>query len=253
MKHLAVEISNDHFRFTLLADKQIQEVFTGTITGRIASEKKDDLSEQFNGSFLKGKEFDEVTLAFFTERSTLVPNALFNESNPKEIFGFCFGEHRTEHNCDYNRLSEHGLVNIYEIPAWVKSFFILKYPRITMQHIGSHSIRQALDSNAFRLKASIGVYENKFQLLLTKHNKLEFYSYFDQQSAQDIVYHLAFVLQQKEMFSEEGTIELTSGMGVPESLIQDVERELGFVGNLKKMKVVHQSDHFAKSQLLCVL
>ena len=96
------------------------------------------------------------------------------------------------------------------------------------------------------------MYNDHCFLALTKHNELHFYSYFDVQTAEDVVYHTLFVLQQKEVLNESGTIELIEGVGIENNLLDSVKAQFARIQDLKKMNVVVNSDYISKSQLLCV-
>ena len=250
--HLTIEICEFGARFVALRDELIVNQHTIAFPSPKVEVQKSVLSEVFDStSFLKD-DFDETTLSWSHRNSTLVPNTIFSESSPAEIFKLCFGETASHDDIDYNRISELSVVNVFEIPVWVKSFFVIKFPRIVLQHEGTHIIRKSLDSNAFRLKASIAVYNDHCFLAITKHNELHFYSYFDVQTAEDLVYHTLFVLQQKEVLNEQGTIELIEGIGAESTLITKVTEQFARVHDLKKMSVVVNSDYISKSQLLCV-
>lgn len=250
--HLAIEVSEFGARFVALRDELIVNQHSVIFPSPKVDAQKSVLAEAFNStSFLKD-DFDETTLSWSHRNSTLVPNTIFSESSADEIFKLCFGDRTAHDDIDYNRISELSVVNVFEIPVWIKSFFVIRFPRIVLQHEGTHIIRQALDTNAFRLKASIAIYNDHCFLAITKHNELHFYSYFDVQTAEDVVYHTMFVLQQKEVLNEQGTIELIEGVGIESELLTKVKEQFTRINDLKKMSVVVNSDYISKSQLLCV-
>ena len=144
------------------------------------------------------------------------------------------------------------LINVFNIPSWVKRFFVVKFPRINIQHEGSHIIRQTLNASAFKLKATVVLHQNYFQLSIVKHNNLEFYSFFDYQNHEDILYHLHFALQQKEMTNEEGFLELIDGAGSTKKTTEDLKSAIQRITEFKKMEIITPSNFVAKSQFLCV-
>lgn len=251
-RHLAIEISANAVRFVSVRNDVVLHRLNESITGKTDLECKESLKSIFdNHSFLKD-EFEEITVAWCVDRSSLVPNAIFNESTPVDIFQLCFGKDSVKQEIDYNRISELSVINVYEIPMWVKSFFVIKYPRVIIQHAGTHAVRMALSQNAFYLKATVVCFESYVRLIIVKHNALEFYSSFSYQSAEDIIYHLNFAFQQKEFTNDKGTIELVSSIGSDSKLIDSVEEGLVKISELKKMKLIKDEDHLAKSQALCV-
>lgn len=250
--HLGINISETHVEFSILDGKNIIRCFCDPYTGRTDSDKKESVRAIIDLNSELKRDFSNVTLAWCHPQSTLVPSSIFSESSPKELFQLCFGENAAEGTIDHNRIFELSVVNIYAIPDWVKSLFVIKFPRIIMQHAGTHQIREALGSNAFYIKASITVQEDYFLLTIVKHNNLEFYSSFTYQSAEDIIYHLNFVLQQKEMLNEKGSIELSNAVGGAESICEEVSKGLSKIQHLNKMKIELNDSFLTKSQLLCV-
>ena len=250
--HLAIEIASNAVRFVSMRNETVLSRLDQTISAKTDSESKEALKAIFEAnSFLQG-DFDEVSLAWCIDKSSLVPNAVFNESTPLDIFQLCFGKDSRKSEIDYNRISELSVINVYQVPNWIKSFFVIRFPRVVIQHAGTHIVRKALNENAFKLKATIVCFENYFRLTLVKHNALEFYSSFSYQSSEDIIYHLNFALQQKEFTNEKGAIELVAAVGSESNLIDSIEKGLLKIGDLKKMAVSKDNDHLAKSQILCV-
>ncbi len=251
-KHLAIEFSRHGASFVSLRDSQIDQEHSVVFHGFQAQSVKDILKHAFAEQGFLTADFDEVTLAWNTKQSTLVPNAIFAESDAVSLFQLCFGDQIATDEIDYNRISEASVVNVFEMPTWVKSFFVIKFPRIVLQHNGTHTLRRILDSNAFKLKATLIINEGFFQLSIVKHNQLQFYSFFDSQSAEDVIYHLMFALQQKEMTDEGGLIELVPGMGKDEVFLKDIQTGLEKIRELSKFKVNFVLDFIPKAQQLCV-
>ncbi|MBL4862858.1 MAG: DUF3822 family protein [Crocinitomicaceae bacterium] len=250
--HLAVEVSLDSVRFVSIKNNVIVNQHDGIITGKDGTEKRASLDETYqSASFLKD-DFEEITVSWSTDKSSLIPNAIFSASTPQSIFELCYGKDTSKHEIDYNRISELSVINVYEIPIWIKSFFVIKYPRVIIQHTGSHLVRRVLDENAFKVKATIVLFDTYFQLTIVKHNELIFYSSFDYQSAEDVIYHLNFALQQKEVVNEKGTIELATGIGSNPEIPALIKEGLGKIKELRKMEIRKDADYMAKSQLLCV-
>lgn len=251
-KHLAVEIGESGARFFALNNQEQTESASLSFTTSKVEDQKKLLADFFeNHAFLQA-EFDDVTLSWSSQKSTLVPNAVFADSSPLSIFQLCFGKDTNHEEVDYNRISELSIVNIYQIPLWIKSFFVLKYPRAILQHEGTHVLRKALSTNSFKTKACIVFYKDYFFLSIVKHNELQFYSFFEMQNADDVVYHTLFVFQQKEIENEITTIELINGLSSDKDLISRTKSQFERIGELKKTTISIHHHYIPKAQLLCV-
>lgn len=251
-RHLAIEISSSEVRLISFRNDTVLHQINESYTGKTDRELKEALGKVFDSHSLLKEEFEDVTVAWCANRSSLVPNSIFNDSTPLDIFQLCFGKDISKDEVDYNRISELSVINVYQIPNWVKSFFVIKFPRVIIQHAGTHIVRKTLSQNAFKLKATIVCYGDYFRITLVKHNALEFYSSFSYQNADDIIYQLNFALQQKEFTNDKGSIELVASVGAKTTLMEDVATGLGKIGDLKKMEIVKDNDYLSKSQLLCV-
>ncbi len=250
--HLAIEIAEHAVRFVSLNNTSISDTSTLIYKSTVESEIQKEIDDFILTTSFLQQEFEEQTLSWSTKRSSLVPNSIFGESSAKSIYQLCFGKETTVNDIDYNRLAELGIVNVFDIPLWIKSYFIRKFPRINIQQQGSHALRAITGSNAFNLKLNLLLEKDYFNLTIVKHNKLEFYSFFDYNTFEDIIYHTLFALQQKELTNEVGTLEIIEGIGIDPSIVREFELAHERIKDLNSLKII-KSEHFmAKSQLLCV-
>jgi len=251
-RHLAIEIADRFVSFNELLDGNSKRSAEHSLSGRTDQDIKDELNSFFKEHGITPDSFDEITVSAFTKETTLVPTFVFGDTNAKDVFRLCFGEIDPGMQLDFNRIPEHGLVNVFSIQEWIKSFFVLRFPRVVVQHSGSHLIRAVLDKNAFKTKVGIHLYDQQFLLTITKHDKLEYYSYFDHNAVDDILYHMFFVLQQKELGQDTGTILISSGVGSDAKLPAALVDKINKVNDLRTFSIEVVDDLHSKSQLLCV-
>lgn len=251
-KHLGINLSESHVEFTILSGSVRVFQQSHVYQGKTDQDRKDAVRQLIDSHAQLSEDFENVTLAWSHEQSTLVPAAVFSETTPKDIFKLCFGNAIDPSNVDHNRIFELSVVNVYAIPHWVKSLFVIKYPQIIMQHAGTHQIRKALHKEAFYTKATIVLNKDYFRITVVKHNNLEFYSSFEYQTAEDIIYHLNFVLQQKELTNEQGIIEIGTNGSVDRTIADQSLEGLAKIQHLQKMKTEYSDAYLTNSQLLCV-
>lgn len=247
---LAIQVALDGIHCIVLKDGVKSNKSELRFDTSVEDKIKALLAQEFESNSMYQSDFDDISLSWASEKTTLVPNAVFSESSPQAIFELCYG--KNDADVDYNRISELSVVNVYEIPDWIKRFFVIKFPRINIQHEGSLLVRQVLHENAFKLKSTIVFYQNHFQLIISKHNELIFYSNFSYQSAEDIIYHVMFVLQQKELIADTGSFELIQGLGASDETVEAVKNGLERIQDLKKFNVVISDNFIQKAHLLCV-
>lgn len=251
MNILTIELSDHSIRTVYQENDQlnvVEEEFTDHQEHRI----KDQLTAFFDKTGLRSAHFDEHILSWSVQKSTLIPSNVFSESTPDDLYRLCFGKPLDVGTIDYNRIPEHGIVNLFHLPSWVKRFFVLNFPRCIIQHEGTHLLRGILSQNAFRLKASLIIYPGYFLLTLVKENKLLFYSQFDQHSPEDITYHTLFVLQQKELLDEQLRVEICNGVGMDREICDQVIGNFSKIASIQVSEISFTNQLIQKSILLCV-
>lgn len=248
--HLAIDINFSAVRFVKLNGSEVLEDRLFFFLDRQDYRYKPQLDEFWSGLGWQESDFEDVTLSWSENQSTIVPVNIFNESNKEAIFQLCFGAPEVTNVIDYNRLPLQNLVNVYAIPLWVKSFFVIRFPRIIMQHEGTHVLRGVFSGATYKLKSKLVVHQNHFLLVIVQDNKLKFSSTFNFSSVEDVVYYFSYTVQQLELGSTAKELELIAGSGCQLDLNQ-LETALKTI--LKdNLEVIIGASTLEKYQQLCV-
>lgn len=248
MQQLCLEVSNKGFAYSVVnrSSKEIIDADKIALTSRVAEDNKSTIKELLDKKGLLSFS-GEVSLAIIGDKTTLVPQNVFGESSAKDIFKLCFGEKQVE--IDYNRFPEQGLVNIYETIDWVKSFFVIRYPSIIMQHENTHVLRAIFSGPTFSPIVHLVMEAEYFSLLITSKNKLDFYNVFEYKSIEDIIYHTIFVMEQKEM--NEASLKLVvHGSMQHEQLSKELKEQMQRIRPNKSVDT--ELKEKIKHQLFCV-
>jgi hypothetical protein len=211
---------------------------------------KEELKSFFDGLSLKD-EYEEYTMSWCSLKYGLIPMRVYNDSSPQKIMELLFGDTIEKENSDFNRLAELNIVNVYEIPDWVKSFFIIKFPQLIFKHEHAMTLRALFQGSTYKLKTIVSVCDNYINVSIIQKNELVFSNAFEYLNAEDIVYHLMFVLEQKEFKEEKGTLQF---------IFQNEESQAftnKAIDLLKETKMIKshsilESENSSKLQLLCV-
>lgn len=252
MKLLSIELSDFGVKFTSVNEGHLSDSRQYEFQEKQEFKLKEQLDLFLTESGFKSLSFDDTVISWSSRKTTLIPANIFSESSPEAIFRICYGSEIPKSNIDYNRIPEQGLVNIFELPLWVKSFFVVKYPRSIIQHEGSHLLRGIFSEPGFKLKTHIIVYSDFFLLMIIKENKLQFYSTFDYTEKEDIVYNLIFSLQQKDLISETNNIQISNGLGSKTDQLIELKDKLSTFPDLKSSAIEINSNFILNSQKLCV-
>lgn len=249
---LAIELSENAVNFASIEDGVVISIDKFTFKDKIDYLYKEQLNQIFTEKGYRDKSYDEYSLSWYSIYSTLLPNNVFTEVKPEKLLSLCFSGEILHDNIDYNRIPELAIVNIYTIPLWVKSFFVVKFPRIVIQHEGSHLLQGVFSGSIHKLNTLIVIHNSAFNLVITNVEGLQFYSQFDFQIIDDLVYHLVYTLQQKSLLNQEGNLTICIGVGSTDEQAVELKRKLESLKDLKLFKIEINSHLLLNFQTLCV-
>jgi len=209
------------------------------------------LKSIFNSITTLQDEYLEYTMAWSTPKHTLVPLSVFNESSAKPVFHLMFGESVDEKMIDFNRLMELNMVNVFEIPDWVKSFFIIRFPQIVFKHEHAMTLRALFQMGTFKRKITLSFNDEYLNITIIHKNELIFSNGFEFQTAEDVLYHLLFVMEQQKLTHEEGELNFYF---IDEKTEQKAQDTIALIEHHKPFKNIKIStiDSILKLQTLCV-
>lgn len=182
------------------------------------------------------KEYDEVTAAWSTAHNALIPLRVYNDTDPKSLYKLLFGSEIDEKTIDFNRLMELSMVSVFEIPDWVKSFFVIKYPRITIKHEHALVLRAIFQASTFDKAIHISLCDDYMNVFLVHHNELKFSNSFEYQTVDDILYYSMYVLEQQEWKDESVKLHGYFVSDQKRQLLEEFE---------KKMKLLKSADRIS--------
>lgn len=250
--HLGFLLSENRLQVMDFTEGNFVELGRLEFHGKKDFQYKEQIQTFLNELKIDQQEYDDYSLAWFTPFSTLVPSNIFGASDPKSLFQACFTKEMIANDVDYNRISELSIVNVYEIPLWVKSFFVIRYPRIVIQHESSIFLHGIFAASTFKLGIHILLHDAHFSMMFVKENELKFYNTFDCSAEDDILYYLTFGIQQQGLSGEQGNLfiydHLTSHTDWKEKIIQKAT----LIQELKKLSPAETTYLPYKYQQHCV-
>ncbi|MDX1444991.1 DUF3822 family protein [Lishizhenia sp.] len=238
-----------HFAEVLRSSEEVVEHYHLEFSSYVEEEIKTELLTFIHANNLR-RDFDEVSLAYWSNTYTLVPFNLIDSKNYTDAFTLCFGEGFSKNEIDYNMLPQLGISSIFHLPSWIKSFFIVKYPRIVIQHAATLFLRGMNQANSFKPTVEIEVNDQHFYLNIFVHGELKFSNAFEYNHVNDIVYHSLLVLQKLEISKENGEISL-SALNAKIDLTE-LKETFTSIQELSKIQIEIKEHQYIKHHLLCV-
>lgn len=242
---LCVDLTTDRFQFSILNSKTKKSIHAQTFD--LSNFDKSNVEELLKLEMFSFQ-FENVIVSYGGARSTLIPVDLFSHSKPSEVFRLNYPE--PIDNLDYNRIPELGIVSIYEMPLWIKSLFVIKFPRCKIVHRSTVLLKGIFDQPTFSPKLHINIEKDHFYLLITKKMKLDYYNRFDYSVIADLIYYVLFVLEQKEYDQADFELNL---YGVPSDWEELESFKSFFNCKIKISDSTEGAEEFIRAkQLLCV-
>ena len=242
---LCMELQNDTFRFSVIEKKKKKSVLEKSFT--LLSFSKTELLKVLEDPIFN-QNFKTFSLSVSSNRHTLVPVSIFNSSKPKDIFAL---NHQAPiDNLDYNRIPELGIVSIYEIPIWIKSVFVIKMPRVKIIHTSTTLLKGIFNQTVFSPKLHVFWQDNSFYLVITSKGKLEYFNLFQSNEISDLVYHILFILEQKELQLKDLALHLY-GINPKWDKIEEISRLLNHKVTVDN-RIEKSKNFILTNQLLCV-
>ncbi len=207
--------------------------------------------EQFFEQLGWSDDYSEYSLAWGSPSQAVLPLSIYNDSHPKAIYQLLFGDHQDDAATDFNRLMELSLVVVYEIPDWVKSFFVKRFPHIEIKHENAFFLRGTFQGSTFSKSLHFTVHDDYFSIALIEHDELLFANTYAYQTVEDILYHLMYVLDQNNW--RKASIKASSYFYTEEQR----ERALAVIKMIEQHQLLKQTDFDSpqeaiKLQPLCV-
>lgn len=242
---LCMDLTPDHFQFAII-DPTRKKILHHEIHD-ITEFTRESVKPLLDNPYLK-HDFATYSLSSGDNRNTLIPSDLFSYSKPKDIFKLNYPEPLGD--LDYNRISELGIVNIYEFPLWIKSLFVIGFPRVRIVHRSTVLLRGIFDQPTYSPKIHLFVEKEQFYMQITEKSKLTYFNRFDYKSIADLVYYVLFVLEQKEY--DQSKFEILFYGLHPEWVAKEKIQDF-FSSKVKISDQSEKGNHFMLAkQLLCV-
>jgi hypothetical protein len=251
-KQLCFLISHDFCSFVLIQNEDIILYEKVNFDNKNEEIIKDDLISTLKKVDLVKFNVDYLTISVLTAKTTILPSSVFQIAHLKNYFLASFENLNPNHSIDFNRISKLSIVTIYEISNWIKSFFVLRFPSVSIQNFATIVINGMLEINSNELSINISIFSDIIFITIIEKNELLFCNNFSVNNENDVIYYLGFTLQQLKLTDKKGKIVI------------DIEANLAFTNqesfskNINKINIFNnfekhfETNHHFKLHQFCV-
>ena len=169
----------------------------------------DQVEQLLQHEKIADQEFGEVRVIHDNELSSLVPKALFNESNLSDYLKYNVKILETDY-ITFDELKSHDIFNVYVPFTNVNNYIFDRFGSFEYKHASTILIETLMNQyqggDSKRVHVHIG--NSHFEIVVVSNNKLLLYNSFPFQTGEDFIYYLLFVFEQLNLNREEDELYL---------------------------------------------
>lgn len=143
-------------------------------------------------------QFNSAFFLYLTQKSTLVPEVFFDESNLRDYFEFnqVLDELDELH---YNLIPEIRASDVFAIPTYLANLVYSKFKGVKYYHQAVPFIKSSLNDIPKPTSVHISLNPGFFDVLVKQDNKLRLYNTFLYQNDTDLLYYVLFTIKQLKL------------------------------------------------------
>jgi len=198
---LTFEIGDKTFGYSILDSEKNRFIALGFF--------RNHLTDVANALSWLGGEFHSVRGIIANSRFTLIPEALYLESEKESYFNFLHEREAGDSVCS-DRLEHLGIYSVYSIPGHCRKELDKFLPKSALCHISGiliTNIWMKVKNMAGR-KAFLNLREGEFDLLVFEGKELKYCNVFHFHTPEDVGYYVIFVFEQLNLNPEEISLVL---------------------------------------------
>ena len=204
--HLSVQVGTDGLQHSVFDIKNNRYIALEAFTFQgihNPTALADAVHELVSQNTVLGNIFKSVQVGIVNERSTLIPNALFEKGKEQDYLGFnhFLAKEDMVHVYDLKSIEAK---NIFSIPVEVFNAFRKHFPNAKFNHHSSPLLEGVLNAykNQAEKKIFVHVQLSHFEIVVLQGKDLLFYNSFRHQASEDFIYYLLYVCEQLKLNPE---------------------------------------------------
>jgi hypothetical protein len=250
---LLFEVSSTYFKIYCFDQENISKSWILDIGGKSDIQKKELINDFIIREGISLLDYSDALVFWSNEQTVLVPSNLFENTSAETLLKLNFGDNFALNTSDFNRIPYIGVVCVYSIPTWIKSFFVIKFSGTKIIHTSTAWTKYLCNKNSSGKLIGLIVLDSEFLTFNCFYdNKPLIYIQTKFQEMEDVIYHVSYSLQQTASVNLDGNIELFDISGRNMNLINSFTEKINNLGLLANIKFsIHEKVDIAAFKL-CV-
>lgn len=227
MNNLLFEVSDSHFSVNYLSNNQLINSWNLDLSTKSELLKKDFISDFVIKEGITLLTYTNALVVWSSKNVVLVPSSLFDHSDFDTLFELNFGKDFSKKDTDYNRNHLLGTVNLFTIPLWLKSLFVMKFPGSKIIHETSATLNYLASKNtATKFHGVLSLTDSYFDFVVFEYDKPIIFLQNSFNEVEDVIYHVTFSMQKSELLVKKGMIEIYPFSQTANSISEGVVNKL---------------------------
>ncbi|MEO8151407.1 MAG: DUF3822 family protein [Bacteroidia bacterium] len=204
---LLLEIDAGEISYALLSSKNNRFL----VFKSYEYDSTENLNELINiDEFLNCKEYEQVVFSIVNAKSTLVPNAFYDDEKKADLLLFNHPIEADE-SIAKDDFRFFDAKNIFAVKDDLIHFIEKNFNNPSLHHCSTSLIESLLLRNKNRKQPIVNanMHQHQFELTVIENNQLLFYNALPCPTAEDFIYYLLFMFEQLELNPESVALELS--------------------------------------------
>lgn len=243
---LSIRLSLDGFSFNILdIEKNKHLALVSYLLQEIPDydELKKEINNIFAQHYLLQRLYSRTYILFETNKSTLIPSALFDSNAIHDYLGFNHFLHKDD-EVHFDKLVNLEAYQVYAVPRVIRETFKEKYTRFRIVHYLSSLIESLLlqtKNQNIENSLFVNVRNSVFDLIYLDNSKVKFANTFRYRAAEDFAYFTLYAMEQLKL-NPEDTELICMGEFDKNSKLYEIAYKY-----IRRIKFIDQNDFFKYS------
>lgn len=202
--HISLQVDTEGFSYCILDKASRRYVaFQKFILGKHVDTETliHKLEKTIQEDELLGFQFNSAFFLYLTQKSTLVPEVFFDESNLRDYFEFNQALDELD-ELHYNLIPEISASDVFAIPTYLANLVYSKFKGVKYYHQAVPFIRSAINDFPKPTSVHISLNPGFFDIVVKQDNRLKLYNTFLFQNDTDLLYYVMFTIKQLKLDAE---------------------------------------------------
>lgn len=167
--------------------------------------------------------FKTVSVNFLSQKSTLIPSALFDVNSIKALFEFNYTLNELD-ELHHTFIPEIDSYNVFSIPNYLANVLFDKFGRITFKHQATELIKYGKSLKNQKHRTVLHINNSFFDIAVFEDEQLLLHNSFQYTNAQDFIYFFLYPLNQLKLDPKMQYVHIFADKKSSSSIINEVRK-----------------------------